>query len=128
MARIPVVLILTCLFFEKFEAIFDACERVITDKNYTEDMSLIPDTICSPTSSSLHALLRDRNETASKRLKLFSVLSTKLRLNVSFHGTCFHAIARVTQVAFESKPLFDVEFGINSRNSQSTSAPRNCNS
>ncbi len=88
----------------------DKEERAIADKGYTDDMALTPDTISSPKPSSLHSALRARHETVNKRLKQFAVCNSKFRHALSYHGTCFHAVSRITQLALLEEPLFDVLF------------------
>ncbi len=88
----------------------DLLELVVADKGYTDDMCIIPDTIDSSIEPELHSKLRARHEPANKRLKQFSVLTTLFRYDLASHATCFHAIARITQLQFKHEPLFEVKF------------------
>ena len=85
-------------------------ERVIADKGYTDDSCITPDTIFSPVRKRMHKLFCARHKTVNKRLKQFAVLTTRFRHSVSYHGLCFHAVARITQLSFNDEPLFDVLF------------------
>ena len=88
----------------------DTGERVIADKGYFDDACITSDTIANPIEYSLHSMLRARHETTNKRFKQFKVLSTKFRRDLSFHASCFHAVACMKQQIFKYEPLFEVEF------------------
>ena len=98
------------VFRKGMKTVLDNEERAIADKGYTDDMALTPDTVFSPIQSHLHSMLRARHETVNKRLKQFAVLNCKFRHALSYHGTCFHAVSRITQLALCEEPLFDVPF------------------
>lgn len=50
-----------------------------------------------------------RHETVNKRIKDFSVTSTKFRHGVAYHDACFHAVATICQYSIETdEPLFDL--------------------
>jgi hypothetical protein len=54
--------------------------------------------------------VRQRHETANKRIKQFACVATKFRHDISFHGSCFRACTVLTQLAIENgKPLFGVD-------------------
>ena len=54
--------------------------------------------------------VRRRQETVNKRMKQFKCLATVFRHNISFHGTCFHAVAVLTQLSIcLGHPLFPVQ-------------------
>ena len=55
--------------------------------------------------------LRAKQETANKRLKQFNVLKRVYRHDINTHGTCFRAVAAVTQLALQNgEPLFATNF------------------
>ena len=57
-------------------------------------------------------LARARHETVNSRLKIFNVLGAQyFRHNISFHSSCFRAVAVITQLSFENgAPPFQVDF------------------
>jgi len=57
-------------------------------------------------------LARARHETVNSRLKFFNVLGAQyFRHSISFHSSCFRAVAVITQLGFENgAPPFQVDF------------------
>lgn len=57
-------------------------------------------------------LARARHETVNSRLKFFNVLGAQyFRHSISFHSSCFRAVAVITQLGFENgAPPFHVDF------------------
>ncbi len=57
-------------------------------------------------------LARARHETVNSRLKNFNVLGAQyFRHSISFHSSCFRAVAVITQLSFENgAPPFQVDF------------------
>ena len=80
-------------------------ENLIPDRGYTDHMCIINDNILSPVPADMHSHLRARHTTANTRLNQIIVLSFKFRHQLSFDGQCYHAVARVTQLAFRDEPL-----------------------
>ena len=98
------------IFRKDMKAALDEKERVIGDLGYTDDKCITRDIIESPIPIKIQTELRARHETANKRLKQFSVLSSNFRHPIEYHTICFHAVSRITQLAFIDEPLLEVKF------------------
>lgn len=81
-------------------------EKVFGDKGYKDNKCVTPDLV--PIHLKYYiAKLRARHETFNGRLKRFGVLKTPFRHSLEFHGTCFYAVAVITQISLLHEPLFD---------------------
>ena len=98
------------IFRKQMKAGLDENERIIGDQGYTDDKCITSDTIESPIPIKIHPEPRARHETGNKRLKQFSVLSSKFRHPIEYHPIFFHAVSHITQLAFRDEPLFEVKF------------------
>ena len=59
----------------------------------------------------MRSYVRRRQETVNKRMKQFKVLFTVFRGDITFHGSCFRAVAVLTQLKIDhGVKLFDVEY------------------
>ena len=59
----------------------------------------------------MQSYVRRHDETVNKRIKQFKLLSSVFRGDIEFHGTCFRAVAALTQMEIDNgAKLFDVEY------------------
>ena len=83
--------------------------RLIANKDYADDMMMTSYTIVSPIVNVLHSILRARREALNKWIRQFYVLGSKFSHPRKIHGIYIHAVARINQIAFQDKPLSDIE-------------------
>lgn len=76
-------------------------ELVVADSGYPDDNCLQP-LIQRSCFKRFHRRARGRHENLNSYFKKFRVLSTPFRHRLSFHGTCFHSIARITQIMLQT--------------------------
>ncbi len=93
----------------------DDGERVEADDGYRGQAPLkvkCPGMIgADPEKRMMKTRLRARHETCNKRFKQWGILSQVYRHDFVDHHYVFHAIAVLTQLAFETgEPLFSVEY------------------
>lgn len=51
-----------------------------------------------------------RHETVNSRLKIFKVLGSEYHHDLTFHSSCFRAVAVITQLNFRTNPPFQCEY------------------
>lgn len=92
----------------------DHGESAVADGGYRgEDHAIRTPLEGSEIERRMQATARSRHETVNERLKIFNVLGppARFRHTLSFHSSCFRAVAVITQLSFENgSPPFQVEF------------------
>lgn len=87
----------------------DIGERTIADDTYKDSNYFIYPTAPDTTTESgrLQKKIMARHETVNRRLKIYSVLTTKYRHDIDSHRSCFYAVANVTQLMLlHDQPLY----------------------
>ena len=95
------------IFRQGLKSSLGSDEFVIADRGYPDSRCLQPPGHCHP-KHVIYQKVRARHEVVNKRLKQFKILTTKCRNDLSFHGTCFFAIANVTVLLFHHNPMFGI--------------------
>ncbi len=85
-------------------------KKIVANKGYPDERCLKSDE--APTEhENLHGEIRAGNESASRRFKQFSALTSTFRHSLDLHGYVFHAIANLSHVSIELREsLFEIEF------------------
>lgn len=82
-------------------------EFVIADGGYRDEKCLKRGS--TDELSRKFSVIRARHETVNRRLKQFSVLSSRFRHPLSRHSVCFHAVCNLTALMIEhEEPLFNI--------------------
>jgi len=88
-------------------------ESAVADSGYVgEPHHLRTPKVGTDAEKAMQDLERARHETVNSRLKIFEVLGAQyFRHDLSFHSSCFRAVAVITQLSFENgAPPFQVDF------------------
>lgn len=95
------------IFRTKLKNLLQDNEKVICDSGYPDEKCITPSGRYDFLSS-VHNSLRARHEALNGRLKMFKVLATKFRHDLSLHAMCFFAVANTVQLGLLENPLFDI--------------------
>ena len=96
------------IFRRNLKKMLDQNEKVIADRGYRDSKCVyFPNNLDYP--DSLYSTVRARHEIMNKRLKQFKVITETFRHDLSLHGTCFHAVANLTELMIRNgSPLFEI--------------------
>ncbi len=95
------------IFREGLKPLLGDHEFVVADSGYPDSRFISPPGRSHP-KHRLYRVVRARHEVANKHLKQFRVLTARFRHSLAFHGTCFHAVANVTVLLLQDKPMFEI--------------------
>ena len=105
------------IFCYALKGLLDGGERAEADDGYIGDdpvLIKVPKSVLHnqlPESLFQRACAQLRHETCNQQFKQFKCLYHPFRHDLLFHGTCFRAIAAITQLEiYHGAPLFSVEY------------------